>query len=653
MSFQILDIVLYGFQGQQRTLSLRPGQLNIITGASKTGKTALIEIVDYCLGSDECRVPAGIIRQTVQWAAVRLQVLDGQVFVARRLPGPGQSVTSDIYYEVQREIRVPDHSSLKQTTNLQALESLLSQHAGIGENVHGPAEGQTRNALAASIRHALFFSFQQQSEIISNRHLFHKQSDPFIPQAIKDVLPYFLGAVDDDHVARMARLRQLRRDLRGLDRTMAEHEGIRGRGLSRAQALLSEAQDVGLYRPATMPETWEASIDALRQVQSQPVEPEGEIAREGAAFARLQQQRSQLTLELGTVKDQIAAAEALAVGRQGYSREASAHIHRLRTVGLFSGPAGESRTCPLCESALREGTVPALQDLLRSMQALDSQMRAVEERSPQMDRVLRTLRERMEDVMQRLRENREEMEAVQASDQRLQAIRDRAARRAHILGRISLYLESLPHLEDTSELRREIDDLERQIAALREEVSDEAVQGRIESVVSRLSRDMSEWAQGLNLEHSEHPLRLDPKRLTVVADTDDGPIPMDRMGSGENWVGYHLIAHFALHKWFVSKERPVPRFLFVDQPSQVYFPPDKDVDGSMDDIENEDRQAVARMYRLALDVVQMLSPEFQIIITDHADIAQDWFQECVVERWRGPIKLVPETWLAGRQDDRS
>ena len=65
MSFQIMDVVLYGFNGQRRAVSLLPGKLNIITGASKTGKTALIEIIDYALGSGECRIPAGIIRKAV------------------------------------------------------------------------------------------------------------------------------------------------------------------------------------------------------------------------------------------------------------------------------------------------------------------------------------------------------------------------------------------------------------------------------------------------------------------------------------------------------------------------------------------------------------------------------------------------------------
>lgn len=139
-------------------------------------------------------------------------------------------------------------------------------------------------------------------------------------------------------------------------------------------------------------------------------------------------------------------------------------------------------------------------------------------------------------------------------------------------------------------------------------------------------------------------MRLDPKKLTLIADTPDGPVPMDKMGSGENWVGYHLIVHLALHKWFVSKNRPVPRFLFIDRPSQVYFPADKDVDGSMDNVEDEDRNAVARMFKLAASVVEEMSPGLQIIITDHADIKQDWFQQCVVQRWRRGVKLVPPEW---------
>ncbi len=214
----------------------------------------------------------------------------------------------------------------------------------------------------------------------------------------------------------------------------------------------------------------------------------------------------------------------------------------------------------------------------------------------------------------------------------------------HILGRISLYVESLPDLPDTKALDQEAEALREQCRGLEVELSDERVRERLESMTSILAQRMTQWARDLGLEHSRYPLRLDLKNLTVVADTADGPVPMSRMGSGENWVGYHLIAHLALHHWFVQRARPVPRFLFLDQPSQVYFPAEKDVEGSMSLISEDDRVAVSRMFRLVFDVVKEVAPGLQVIITEHADINEDWYQGAVVERWRGGLKLVPEEW---------
>lgn len=88
MSIQILDIVVYSSRGERRVLSLRPGEMNIITGDSKTGKSALISIVDYCLGSSSCAVPEGVIRNNVAWYGIRFSDGAAQHFVGRRSPVP-------------------------------------------------------------------------------------------------------------------------------------------------------------------------------------------------------------------------------------------------------------------------------------------------------------------------------------------------------------------------------------------------------------------------------------------------------------------------------------------------------------------------------------------------------------------------------------
>ena len=83
----------------------------------------------------------------------------------------------------------------------------------------------------------------------------------------------------------------------------------------------------------------------------------------------------------------------------------------------------------------------------------------------------------------------------------------------------------------------------------------------------------------------------------------------------------------------------------LDQPTQVYFPADTPENMSVEELGDEDRMAVERMYRLIFEVVERLAPNFQVIITDHADLKEEWFQNAVVEKWRGGRKLVPEEWL--------
>jgi hypothetical protein len=53
---------------------------------------------------------------------------------------------------------------------------------------------------------------------------------------------------------------------------------------------------------------------------------------------------------------------------------------------------------------------------------------------------------------------------------------------------------------------------------------------------------------------------------------------------------------------------------------------------------------VSRMFGFVFDVVNDLAPRFQVVITEHADINQDWYQGAVVERWRQGLKLVPDDW---------
>ena len=188
MSIQLRAIGIYSMTGERRQVSFQLGRLNVVTGGSKSGKSALLDIVDYCWGRDECTIPRGEIRRSVTWFAILLD-RDGEgILVARKNPSANAKVSDKIYIERGVEELPTDSSGFAKNYTADGLKLQLSNLLGISENLYRPEPGSTRMALEASSRHAILFCLQFQYEIANPRLLFHRQSDQFVPAAIKDSL---------------------------------------------------------------------------------------------------------------------------------------------------------------------------------------------------------------------------------------------------------------------------------------------------------------------------------------------------------------------------------------------------------------------------------------------------------------------------------
>lgn len=64
-------------------MPFRTHGLNIITGKSKTGKSAIIDIVDYCLGRGSFNVAEGTIRKKVACFGLHISKGTDEVIIAR------------------------------------------------------------------------------------------------------------------------------------------------------------------------------------------------------------------------------------------------------------------------------------------------------------------------------------------------------------------------------------------------------------------------------------------------------------------------------------------------------------------------------------------------------------------------------------------
>jgi hypothetical protein len=643
VTFQLRSILLYHADGATRRLDFRVGELNVITGASKTGKSSIIDIVDYCLASRGFWIAAGAIRDSVAVYAIVLDANGQDVLVARPRPPGRQTTTTAMHLSIgDFADRVPTLAEVTPNADAESVRAVLSEMAGIEENIFESDTG-TRAALSANIRHALFFTFQGQGEVANPNVLFHSQSEEWVPQAIRDVLPYFLGATDREAVIKRQRLRALRRELASLLRDREVQQAVVGTS-GTALAMLHEAQQVGLLdQQLPLPQVQDEAIALLRDVSARREDAEVEDPAGGDQLHVLLEERASLRRRFSELRAEMRLLDEVVGERSDFAGEGDEHVARLVSLDLLSVSELDDRSiCPLCESALEEH-IPAVQDLRSALESLNGEIGAIRRGTPRMLEVKARLERDAEDLREAVRQNQAAVSELRASEEVLISLRDEGLRRAAVRGRIGLYVDSAGQVAKLAVAGR-LEQLQREVASLEAELDAALLQENMESVLSRVNRRIAEIAVELNLEHSESPIRLDPRRLTVVADTAAGRVSLNEMGSGENWLGYHIATMLALHDWFIGSDRPVPRFLFLDQPSQVYFPPDSAGDEELPGAD-EDRRALARLMMELRDAVARHAGRFQVIVMDHADIQEDWFQNAVVERWRNGEALIPSDWL--------
>lgn len=649
MTMQIDSIILYGINNKIRELPFKQGQVNIITGQSRTGKSAIIDILDYCLGRSSFRIFEGVNRDVVAWYAVKLQFDDKQVFIAKPAPKNNASSQSTAHIRSGNTIATPLISDLIINTNDDGIVNYLSSLLHISPNLNIPPENQSRDPLQATIDHTKYFLFQEQGEIANRSILFHRQSEQFMPQAIKDTLPYLLGAIPEDRLTLLQEERELKRELKILQRKKNELTSVSGIDSSQALQLLEEAKRVGLIGENVDVSNKVKLREALSSVKlwraSSYITNENDS---NESILSLNIEIENLRTKYHDLNDRITKIKFFETQTEIFDEAASDQLRRLKSIDIL--PVEDNQiACPLCGSAAHD--VPSVNALRESILSLSDDLQIIEAQRPRLREHAEHLQSEANQYKNSIQVIQRKLKSIAENDDAFESQQDLNSRIAIIVGRISLYLESVQELEVDQTLENEIESTKARLELLTDLLSDEDSNEKLESALNRIGVTMTQLSKDLHLEFSSSPYRLNLNNLTVIADTINRAIPMERMGSGENWLGCHLIALLSLHKHFIENRRPVPGILVIDQPSQVYFPSNivyRALDGSTESLEKADADidAVGRMFKILKTMCKELNPNFQIIVTEHANLPETWFQEMLVEPpWRNGKALIPMDWL--------
>lgn len=638
---QINKIVLYSLTGKKRIVPFDLGKVNIITGESKSGKSALIEIINYCLASSGCNIPEGIIRDTVSYFSILITFDDGEtVFIARENPNlKGIQASTTVYLNRNLGESIPELNEINSNINIDTLKEFLTRKIGISENLHVP-DSLTRDPLKANFRHSRFYCYQPQYLIADPYQLFYNQNKEFVPQSIKDTLPYFLGAVNEDSLLIENEITQLKKQLNRLNREQRESERIKSEGISQAYSLINEAKEIGILDKNINPNSETEAYKYLEQVLKWEYKPL-EIKAENSTLKGLIDKRNELKIELGKISDNRKAAMDYLKNSFGFSTEAKHQEIRLESIKLYKDVEDfDPSICPLCNSFL-ETPIPTIQNINQSLQNIKDDLKFTKAESPRIQSYIESVDSNYQEIETELKKVEKSISALYIENEKARTLRDLNIRRGKIIGRVSLFLESIEKDKETENIVSKIDNLKLRIKELEDVIDSENEKEKLLSILNKINLQMSKWVENLDVEYQNSPIRFDLNKLTMFIDTDFKPIALPQIGSGANWVAYHLLIILALHQHFIQNNRPVPHFVIFDQPTQVYYPPEK----SDDVVEiSADEIAVNKMFDFIFDIVSSLSHKLQVIITDHAYLNNERFQKVVKEVWRDGLKLIPNDW---------
>ena len=576
----------------------------------------------------------------------------GDSQLARREPGTQRS-TGDMFVAEGAEVSVPQQAP-ERNTNADSVKRLLDELAGLTQLDFEDGE-QVGFRTRPSFRDMAAFMFQPQN-VVANPDVFFFKADTYEHQEkLRTIFPYVLGAVTPEILAKQQEARRLRRLLSRRERDLAQIRDVSARWVAEIASKVSNARELGLIAPdLEIPADTDAQIGILKDLAAS-TELETHASPESVAGAAqelldLQNEEAARSGELSRLRRRFSEMTRLRDASQRHGQAAGIKRDRLRISDWFTTLYEEAHECPVCGNDIPEPE-SAVQDLVEALRKAESEAGRAAEIPAAFDREFERIRTDIERVTEQLEAVSIRRSALARRSDEVEQQRYQARAAWRFLGELDEAISRFESLQSDGPLVEEVEELRSTIEGLERAIRRQNVQRLTDQALERISLFTGRILPGLDPERPDDTVRLSVRDLTVKVSGDGREDYLWEIGSGANWLSYHVGVVLALHEFFRSLPScPVPGLVAFDQPSQVYFPRGTGVDAQEGDdpsFSDEDLAAVRRVFSTVAQSVSSSGQRLQAIILDHAseDVWRGIEGVNLVEEWRGGTRLVPASWM--------
>ncbi|MCU0442340.1 MAG: DUF3732 domain-containing protein [Bacteroidia bacterium] len=667
MNFKINKIILWPKKEglDRREISLSEDQINVIVGDSQTGKSSIIPIIDYCLGSSKCAIPVGPIRDYTSWFGILVTHNNTQILLARKEPG-AHAATSEMYYEEGKSVTIPDRiTDSNKRTNKQVVNRLNQLNKlpslDFAENTADKKVYEER----PSFKDFLAFCFQPQHIIANPYTLFYKADTVEHRFKLTTIFPLALGLIKNETLELEKRLKLLREELKRLVGIIEDKQKIRKAWEVEVKANYLTALDLGILNDTPFPEdewTLENYVVYLQLIPERmksftlPKISEGVSNRIIAYKSKIEKKEKDLLNDIDEKRFKLHQIKNFNNTSQDYRAAVNNQRGRLELAqnGWLSDKISSANQCPVCGTN-HESPNKDIQQLLTVYEGLSNKISQINSAKDILDKEVTLLEREILDMEKDVNGLRIELDGISRQNEQIERQRKSIETAYRYVGRIEQNLKNLDEISIDGSLYTETERLRKEIATILDQIEGLNNPKRYNDVMNRISQNITGYKEILKVENHTNPTRLDIKELTLkISSFRSGREDyLWEIGSGSNWMGFHLSIILALHEFFLTlkSNNHTPSFIVFDQPSQAYFPEaiKSDEQQQMSSIDSDDLVRVKAIFEAMSAFMKKTNGNTQIIVLEHAS-DQIWggidgtnYVDGI--RWNKDNALIPNNWF--------
>lgn len=658
MKFQLLKLIVWpkAESLSPRIVKFKPGKVNIITGSSRTGKSAIIPIIDYCLASSDCFIPIDTIRDHASWYGVVFQTDSEQILIARKVP-KGNKVSNEFYLSRGSTVAIPEVIG-EANEKFDAVKHILNTISNVPYfNLIGE-EGREGYNARLGFRDMMAFVFQNQDVVANQNIFFYKAHTHEHRERLRNWFPFILGAENIDTLKARQRLQAVEKKRNQL---LREYERVNDISISWMNNMLGHikiAKEYGItdenVTDLTRPkELLEIAKDILENIPDYSKTSSDTVEGAGKEILELEIDEERISTEIAITKNRLSNVKRLKRSLIDYGGAVQKRVERLHISQWLESIALESKGCPNCGSTEHPNAQSELLKISTAFKRFEEQAKSVAEVPSSFSREEEKLKLDLEGLLEQKKTLDKRYDLLLSRNQEAQEEFQRKKSMYLFLGHLQASMETFEKLVDGGDLQKELEILNKEYRELLKLIDPTGVKKNVDAATSEISQGILNHLKTLDVEDKYRKIapKFSVKDLNIsVLSSENNWHFLSEVGSASNWVSFHIALMCALQEYFLELEgSSVPSFVIFDQPSQVYFPKLKRGNEYFEEdpkYEDEDVEAVKKIFTTLAKSVLSRKGEWQSIVLDHADsnIYGDIDGVYEVDIWRDGKKLIPVEW---------